>query len=89
MNIAMIEALAFNMLSKKKNMNLFSITLKNVEKHIEKTNKSNTISKDVLFSEYHDFLNVFDKKTFNTLTLHRSYNHKIVLKKNEISDYIS
>ncbi len=88
-NIAMIEVFAFNMMSKKKNVNLFSITLKNVKKHFEKASKLDTISKDVLSSEYHDFLNVFDKKTFNTLASHRSYDHKTILKKNAISDYIS
>jgi hypothetical protein len=77
------------MMSKRKNVNLFSVTLKNVKKHFEKINKLDTISKDVLSSEYHDFLNVFDKKTFNTLASHRFYDHKIVLKKNAIFDYIS
>jgi hypothetical protein len=42
-NIAMIEASAFNMMSKRKNVNLFSIILRNVKKHFEKHNKSNTV----------------------------------------------
>jgi hypothetical protein len=86
-NIAMIEASAFNMMSKRKNVNLFSIILRNVEKHFEKHSKSNIVIKNVLSSEYHEFLDVFDKITFNILVSHRSYNHKIVLKKNAISDY--
>ncbi len=45
--------------------------------------------KDVLSFEYHKFLDVFDKKAFNTLISHRSYDHKIVLKRNVILDYIS
>ncbi len=89
MNIAMIEASAFNMMSKRKNVNLFSITLKNVEKHLEKHNKSNTMIENVLSFEYHEFLDVFDKKTFNTLASHRLYDHKFVLKKNVISSYTS
>ncbi len=80
-NIAMIEASAFNMMSKRKNVNLFSIILRNVKKHFEKHNKSNTVIKDVLSFEYHEFLDVFDKKAFNTFVFHRSYDHKIVLKK--------
>jgi hypothetical protein len=87
MNIAMIEALAFNMMSKRKNVSLFFVTLKNVEKHFEKHSKSNIVIKDVLSSEYHEFLNVFDKKAFNTLASHRSYDHKIVLEKDAISEY--
>ncbi len=41
----------------------------------------------MLFSEYHEFLDVFDKKTFNIFVFHRFYDHKIVLKKNVISNY--
>ncbi len=89
MNIAMIKTSAFNIMSKRKNVNLFSVTLKNVEKHLKKHNKSNTVMKDVLSSEYHKFLNVFDKKAFNTFVSHRSYDHKIVLEKNAILEYTS
>ncbi len=89
MNIAIIEALAINMMNKRKNVSLFSITLKNVEKHLEKHSKSNTMIKDVFSSKYHEFLNVFDKIAFNIFVSHRFYDHKIVLKKNVISDYIS
>jgi hypothetical protein len=62
MNIAMIETLTFNMMNKRKNVNLFSITLKNVKKHFEKHNKLNTMIKNVFSFEYHKFLDVFDKK---------------------------
>jgi hypothetical protein len=89
MNIAIIEAFASNMMSKKKNVNLFSIVLKNVKKHLKKINKLDIISKNVFSLKYHDFLNVFDKKTFNTLASHKSYEHKIILKKNAMLDYIS
>jgi hypothetical protein len=89
MNIAMIEAFVFNMMSKRKNVNLFSIILKNVKKHFEKHSKSNTVIRNVLFLKYHEFLNVFDKKAFNILASHRSYDHKIILKKNVVSDYTS
>ncbi len=80
-NIAMIVTSAFNMMSKRKNVNLFSIILRDVEKHLEKHNKSNTVIKDVLSFEYHEFLDVFDKKASNTLASHRFYDHRIVLKK--------
>jgi hypothetical protein len=88
-NIAMIETSAFNMMSKRKNVNLFSVILKDVEKHLEKHSKSNIVIKNVLSAEYHEFLNVFDKKTFNILVSHRSYDHKIVLKKNAVLEYTS
>ncbi len=87
MNIAMIKTLTFNMMNKKKNVNLFFVILKNVEEHFEKYNKSNIVVKDVLSAEYHEFLNVFDKKTFNIFVSHRFYDHKIVLKKNVVFEY--
>ncbi len=89
MNITMIETSAFNMMSKRKNVNLFSVILKNVEKHLKKHSKSNTVMKDVLSSKYHEFLNVFDKKAFNIFISHRFYDHKIVLKKDAIFEYTS
>jgi hypothetical protein len=89
MNIALIKASTFNMMNKKKNVNLFFVILKDVEKHLEKHNKSNIVIKNVLSIEYHEFLNVFDKKAFNTFVSHRSYDHKIVLKKNAILEYTS
>jgi hypothetical protein len=76
------------MMNKRKNVNLFFVILKNVEKHLEKHTKSNTMIKDVLSFEYHELLNVFDKKAFNIFVSHRSYDHKIVLEKNAISKYI-
>jgi hypothetical protein len=88
MNIAMIETFVFNMMSKRKNVSLFFVILKNVEKHFEKYNKSNIVIKDVFSFKYHEFLNVFDKKAFNTFASHRSYDHKIILEKNAISEYI-
>ncbi len=89
MNIAMIKTSTFNMMNKKKNVNLFFVILKDVEKHLEKHNKSNIVIKNVLSVEYHEFLNVFDKKAFNTFVSHRFYDHKIVLKKNVILEYTS
>ncbi len=89
-NIAMIKTSAFNMMSKKKNVNLFFVILKNVEKHFEKHNKSNIVIKNVFSVEYHEFLNVFNKKAFNIFISHRFYDHKIVLKKKRhIKLYVS
>ncbi len=87
MNIAMIEASTFNMMNKRKNVNLFFVILKDVKKHLEKHNKSNIVIRDVLSFEYHEFLDVFDKKAFNIFVSHRLYDHKIVLKRNAIFEY--
>jgi hypothetical protein len=88
-NIAMIETSAFNMMSKRRDVSLFFVTLKDVEKHLEKHNKSNIVIKNVLSTEYHEFLDVFDKKAFNTFVSHRLYDHKVVLKKDVVFEYTS
>jgi hypothetical protein len=69
MNIAMIKTSTFNMMSKRKNVSLFFVILKNVEKHFEKHNKSNIVIKNVLSIEYHEFLNVFDCQGPDLLSL--------------------
>ncbi len=38
-----------------------------------------------LLSEYHDYLNVFDRAMINQLLLHRFYDHKIELIDKETS----
>jgi hypothetical protein len=50
MNIAMIKTSTFNMMNKRKNVNLFFVILKDVEKHLEKHNKSNIVIKERSFS---------------------------------------
>ncbi len=74
-------------MSKRKDVNLFSVILKDVEKHLEKHSESDIVIRDVLSSKYHEFLNVFNKKISNTFASHRFYDHKIVLKKDVISKY--
>jgi hypothetical protein len=74
-------------MNKRKKINLFFIILRDVAKHFEKQNKSNIVINNVLSIEYHEFLNVFDKKPFNILVFHRFYDHKIILKRNVILEY--
>ncbi len=88
MNIAMIKTSTINMMNKRKNVNLFFVILKDVEKHFEKHNKSNIVIKNVLSAEYHEFLNVFDKKAFNIFASHRFYDDKILLKKCRFRIYV-
>lgn len=42
-----------------------------------KVNKPPTNPKTVVSEEYHDLLDIFSKKTFNTMTIYFKYNHKI------------
>ncbi len=41
-----------------------------------------------LFSEYHDYLDIFDRAMINQLSFHRFYDHKIELIDEEISSLL-
>ena len=81
MNILMIRAAPFNTLvqqaSHAKNMEIFSILIRNIEKTLVPKSITNPTKK--LPTEYHDFLNVFSRADSDILPPHRSYNHKIPL----------
>ena len=78
-NIPMIETMPFNTLvqqaSHAKNMEIFSISIRNIEKVL--VPKCTTNSAKKLPTEYHDFLNVFSRANSDILPPHRPYDHKI------------
>jgi hypothetical protein len=66
--------------------------MKNLKIQLKKQDSSTVIdSKSVIFSKYHDFLNVFFKKKADMLSSHRKHDHRIELKtdKEEEHDYAS
>ncbi len=81
--------------SKKNQTEVFALFMKNINREIayntqcdlnalnvsfiEKTTQNLKAIKVKLSSEYHDFLNVFDRAQLNKLLFHRFYNHKIEL----------
>ncbi len=93
MNIAMIEAATYKMLVKWSDIKIFAVIISEINRLITTAeNKSEEVNlheffhaevleqvKIKLFSEYHDYLNVFDRAMINQLSLHRFYNHKIEL----------
>ncbi len=93
MNIAMIEAATYRMLIKWSNIKIFAVIILKidwliitVENKSEEVNLHELFHAEVLeqvkvklFSEYHDYLNIFDRAMINQLSLHRFYDHKIEL----------
>ena len=81
MDISIIGAAPFNTLvqqvSYAKNMEIFSISIRNIEKVLAP--KSTTDLAKKLPTKYHDFLYVFSQVDSDILTLHRFYDHKIPL----------
>ncbi len=93
MNISMIETAVYRMLVKWSDIKIFAvIVLKIVRLITTVENKSEEVNlhelshvktleqvKIKLFSEYHDYLDVFDQAIINQLSSHRIYDHKIEL----------
>ena len=80
-DILMIEAALFNTLVQQathaKNMEIFNISICNIEKAL--TLKSITNSAKKLPTKYHDFLNIFSQADSDILPLYPPYDHKILL----------
>jgi len=93
MNIAMIEAVTYRMLVKRSDIKIFAVIVLKINQLITTVeNKSEEVNlhklsyaeafkqvKIKLFSEYHDYLDVFDWAMINQLSSHHFYNHKIEL----------
>ncbi len=92
-NIFMIEIVAYRMLVKRSDVKIFAVIILKIDQLIATVeNKSEEVNlhelshaeafkqiKIKLFSEYHDYLNIFDQAMINQLSLHRFYDHKIEL----------
>ncbi len=92
-NIAMIETTTYRMLVKRSDVKIFAVIVLKIDRLITTAeNKSEEVNlhelshaealeqvKIKLFSEYHDYLDVFDRAMIDQLSLHRFYDHKIEL----------
>ncbi len=92
-NIAMIETATYRMLVKRSDVKIFAVIVLKIDRLITTAeNKSEEVNlhelfhaeileqvKVKLFSEYHDYLDIFNRAMINQLSLHRFYNHKIEL----------
>ncbi len=93
MNIAMIETATYRMLVKQSDIKIFAIIILKIDWLITTVeNKSEKVNLHELFhaealkqvkikllSEYHDYLNIFDRAMTDQLSSHCFYNHKIKL----------
>ncbi len=92
-NIAMIEAATYRMLVKRSDVKIFAVIVSKIDRLITTAeNKSEEVNlhelshaevleqvKIKLLSEYHDYLDIFDRAMINQLSSHRFYDHKIEL----------
>ncbi len=97
-NIAMIEAATYRMLVKRSDVKIFAVIVSKIDRLITTAeNKSEEVNlhelshaevleqvKIKLLSEYHDYLDVFDRAMIDQLSSHRFYDHKIELTDEEM-----
>ncbi len=86
--IYLIAVVSFNILSRKKNVEIFAVFMKNLKIQLKKQDSNTVIdSRSVMSSEYHDFLNVFFKEKANIFSSHRKHDHRIKLEKDHESEH--
>ena len=81
----MIAAASFFHVSKQKRVELFSISLKDVEKTLKPKQHTDPATK--LFPELHEFFELFSHQKANKLFPHRLYDHKIKFMENKQPKY--
>ncbi len=92
-NIAIIKTATYKMLIKRSDVKIFAVIILKIDQLITTAeNKSEEVNlhelsyaealeqvKVKLFSEYHDYLDIFDRAIIDQLSLHDFYDHKIEL----------
>jgi hypothetical protein len=83
-----ITIASFNILSRQKDVKIFAVFMKNLKIQLKKQNNNIVIdSKSIMFSKYHDFLNVFSQEKTNVLSFHRKHDHRIEFEKEHESNH--
>ena len=77
LELAIVGAALFQYFTKQKNVEIFAISMQNLEYQLNKAEKSITDLAIVIPECYHNFLNVFSKKVLDKILFHSKYNHKI------------
>ena len=77
LDIAAIKAAPFNLWVKCHLIKVFTVLLRDIEKALESKKHFDPAVK--LLKEYHQFLDVFSRQKADTLSVHQSYDHKILL----------
>ena len=76
-NLAFIGGALFTYLAKQKDVEIFAISMKDIEYQLEKATKTPTDPKIMFPEEYHKFLDVFSKEASDTLSEHSKYDYRI------------
>ena len=79
----MIDTDAYCTTCRLKKAQVFAVSMRDLEYQAEKEAKPEIDLRTVVPAEYHDLLDVFSKKTSDTLSPYWKYDHKIILKEEQ------
>ena len=83
--IYLIGAASFAALSKTPGVELFAVTMRDIEKALEPKTRTNPAT--VLLTEYHDYLDVFSQTEIDKLPPYRDADYKIELEPEKMPPY--
>lgn len=84
-DICMIGAAPFNVLSKRRNCRVFAVSLHEIEEALKE--KEEIDPRLIVPPEYHDLIDVFSKKDAKKLPLYRPYDHTVPIKPGKIAPF--
>ncbi len=87
-DIAMIDVDAYRTACRLKRAQVFAVFMRYIQYQAEKEARAETDLKSVVTQKYHDFLDVFSKKSSDILPSHRKYDHKIYLEEEMKPDHV-
>ena len=79
LELAMVGAAPFQYLTKQKSVEIFAVSMRDLEYQLNKTEKLVTDPATVVPECYHKYLDVFLKKALDKVSPHSKYDHKIEL----------
>jgi hypothetical protein len=79
MDIVQIEVVLFVFLAQKSNYKIFSVSIKDIDQHLNKERKSKIDLRETLLKEYWEYLDVFSKRVSDKLSFYRLCNYYIEL----------
>ena len=79
LELAMVGAVLFQYLTKRKGVEIFAVSMRDLEYQLNKTEKPVTNPATVVPKCYHDFLDVFSKEASDKVSPHSKYDYKIEL----------
>ena len=88
-NMIFVSVVAYNFLSKQKDVKLFVISFKDIDDQFQKNIDTSIDLKIILSEEFHDLIDVFFKSASNKLTSHKKHDHKIKIEENQKLEHSS